>query len=111
MTPEVFVRLAREGYNRIPVTREILADLDTPLTTYLKLANGRYSYLLESVEGGEKWGRYSMIGLPCRSVLRVHGYTVTLETDGEIVERHEVEDPLAFINQFKERYKMPELPE
>ena len=111
MTPEAFVRLAREGYNRIPVTREILADLDTPLTTYLKLANGRYSYLLESVEGGEKWGRYSMIGLPCRSVLRVHGQTITLETEGEIVERHESNDPLAFINRFKDRYKMPELPE
>ena len=111
MTPEAFVRLAREGYNRIPVTREILADLDTPLTTYLKLANGRYSYLLESVEGGEKWGRYSMIGLPCRSVLRVHGHSITLETDGEIVERHESDDPLEFINRFKDRYKMPELPE
>lgn len=111
MTPEAFVRLAREGYNRIPVTREILADLDTPLTTYLKLANGRYSYLLESVVGGEKWGRYSMIGLPCRSVLRVHGHTITLETDGEIIERHESDDPLEFINRFKDRYKMPELPE
>ncbi|MCW7551212.1 anthranilate synthase component I [Endozoicomonas gorgoniicola] len=111
MTPEAFVHLAREGYNRIPVTREILADLDTPLTTYLKLANGRYSYLLESVEGGEKWGRYSMIGLPCRSVLRVHGHIITLETDGEIVERHENDDPLAFINRFKDRYKVPELPE
>lgn len=111
MTPEAFVRLARDGYNRIPVTREILADLDTPLTTYLKLANGRYSYLLESVEGGEKWGRYSMIGLPCRSVLRVSGHTVTLETDGEIVETHEAADPLAFVNAFKDRYQVPELPD
>ena len=111
MTPQAFVRLAREGYNRIPVTREILADLDTPLTTYLKLANGRYSYLLESVEGGEKWGRYSMIGLPCRSVLRVSGHTITLETDGEIVAQQEVADPLAYINEFKARYRVPELPE
>ncbi len=114
MTPEDFARLAREGYNRIPVTREILADLDTPLTTYLKLANGRYSYLLESVEGGEKWGRYSMIGLPCRSVLRVSGYApdckVTLEIDGQIVEEHNPEDPLNFINEFQTRYKVPELP-
>ena len=110
MTPEAFVRLARAGYNRIPVTREILADLDTPLTIFLKLANGRYSYLLESVEGGEKWGRYSMIGLPCRSVLRVSGHTVTLETDSELVESHEVADPLAFVNEFKERYRVPELP-
>ena len=114
MTPEAFSRLAREGYNRIPVIREILADLDTPLTTYLKLANGRYSYLLESVEGGEKWGRYSMIGLPCRTILRVSGYSpdckVTLETDGQIVEEHNPEDPLTFIKQFQERYKVPELP-
>lgn len=115
MTPEEFARLAREGYNRIPVIREILADLDTPLTTYLKLANGRYSYLLESVEGGEKWGRYSMIGLPCRSVLRVSGYApdckVTLETDGQVVEEHSPEDPLEFIKAFQNRYKVPELDE
>lgn len=113
MTPEAFSRLAREGYNRIPVIREILADLDTPLTTYLKLANGRYSYLLESVEGGEKWGRYSMIGLPCRTILRVSGYRpdckVTLETDGQIVEEHSPEDPLTFIKQFQQRYKVAEL--
>ncbi|WP_448216376.1 anthranilate synthase component I [Endozoicomonas sp. 2B-B] len=115
MTPEAFSRLAREGYNRIPVTREILADLDTPLTTYLKLANGRYSYLLESVEGGEKWGRYSMIGLPCRTILRVSGYNpdckVTLETDGQIVEEHNPEDPLTFIKQFQQGYKVAELPD
>ena len=73
MTPEDFASLAGEGYNRIPLTREILADLDTPLSTYLKLADGPYSYLLESVHGGEKWGRYSIIGLPSRTVLRVRG--------------------------------------
>ena len=115
MTPETFADLARQGYNRIPVIREILADLDTPLTTYLKLANGRYSYLLESVEGGEKWGRYSMIGLPCRTVLRVSGYQpnciVTIETDGQIVEEHNVSDPLTFIDDFQKRYNVPELPE
>ncbi|MGI9276111.1 MAG: anthranilate synthase component I [Endozoicomonas sp.] len=115
MTPEAFARLAREGYNRIPVTREILADLDTPLTTYLKLANGRYSYLLESVEGGEKWGRYSMIGLPCRTLLRVTtnaGETkVTLESDGQITEEHRTDDPLTFIKEFQKRYRVPELPD
>ena len=111
MTPEVFARLAHEGYNRIPVTREILADLDTPLTTYLKLANGRYSYLLESVEGGEKWGRYSMIGLPCRTLLRVCGQQVQVEQDGQITEAHQVTDPLDFINTFQQRYRVPELSE
>ncbi|WP_257266219.1 anthranilate synthase component I [Endozoicomonas sp. ONNA2] len=111
MTPETFARLTREGYNRIPVVREILADLDTPLTTYLKLANGHYSYLLESVEGGEKWGRYSMIGLPCSTLLRVNGDRIQIETDGQIVEEHTTCDPLAFIKAFQQRYQVPELPE
>lgn len=110
MTPDTFARLAGEGFNRIPVTREILADLDTPLTTYLKLANGRYSYLLESVEGGEKWGRYSMIGLPCRTLLKVNGYQIQIEQDGQVIEEHSVEDPLAFIKEFQQRYRVPELP-
>jgi anthranilate synthase component 1 len=61
MTPEQFAELAQAGYNRIPVYREVLADLDTPLSTYLKLGSGPYSYLFESVQGGEKWGRYSII--------------------------------------------------
>ncbi|MEY3042208.1 MAG: hypothetical protein RLZZ174_1290, partial [Pseudomonadota bacterium] len=63
MNAEEFQRLAQEGYNRIPLTLEVPADLDTPLSVYLKLARGPYSYLLESSQGGEKWGRYSMIGL------------------------------------------------
>jgi anthranilate synthase component 1 len=71
MTPEQFNTLTQQGYNRIPVAREVMADLDTPLSTYLKLAAGPYSYLLESVQGGEKWGRYSMIGLPCAEVIKV----------------------------------------
>ena len=71
MTPDVFAALAAQGHNRIPLVREVLADLDTPFSVYLKLAEGPYSYLLESVQGGEKWGRYSIIGLPCRTVLKV----------------------------------------
>ncbi|WP_330924840.1 anthranilate synthase component I [Candidatus Sororendozoicomonas aggregata] len=110
MTPEDFAHLASKGYNRIPVSREILADLDTPLTTYLKLANGRYSYLLESVHGGEKWGRYSMIGLPCRTLLRIYGHTVEVETDSTVVESHTVDDPLAFVKAFQQRYRVAELP-
>jgi len=64
MTPQHFAELAEAGYNRIPVTRDVLADLDTPLSTYLKLADMPWTFLLESVQGGEKWGRYSIIGLP-----------------------------------------------
>ena len=99
-----------QGYNRVPVTREVLADLDTPLSAYLKLANGPYSYLLESVQGGEKWGRYSIIGLPCRTVIRVQGRAVTLERAGAVLERADVDDPLAWIEAFRARYHVPELP-
>jgi anthranilate synthase component 1 len=110
VTPELFQQLAKEGYSRIPVTREILADLDTPLSAYLKLANAPYSYLLESVEGGEKWGRYSIIGLPARIWLSVKGHTVQVWDKGECREQAEVEDPLAWIEQFQQRYQVPRLP-
>ncbi|MCW8847528.1 MAG: anthranilate synthase component I, partial [Sedimenticola sp.] len=113
MTPEQFENLAAQGHNRIPLMCEVLADLDTPLSVYLKLADEPNSYLLESVQGGEKWGRYSIIGLPCRTLLRVCGHSVTIETDGEVTERHEVEDPLAFIEAFQQRYRVashPDLP-
>src|SRR5690606_30497890 len=106
MTREDFLRLAAEGYNRIPLAFETLADFDTPLSLYLKLADAPNSYLLESVQGGEKWGRYSIIGLPCRSVLRVHGQRVSLSQDGVEVESHDCEDPLAFVESFKERYRV-----
>lgn len=109
MTPELFSSLASQGYNRIPVTREVLADLDTPLSTYLKLANGKYSYLLESVHGGEKWGRYSIIGLPCRQVLKISGNHAQLEVDNEIIEEHDLSDPLDFVEKFQARFKVPEL--
>ncbi len=104
MTLDDFAAHAAQGYNRIPLLREALADLDTPLSTYLKLANGPYSYLFESVQGGEKWGRYSIIGLPCRTVLRVTGRVITVTTDGVEVERTEVDDPLAWIETFAARY-------
>ena len=112
MTPSEYAQLASAGYNRVPLVRRVLADIETPLTTYMKLAardGGRYSYLFESVQGGEKWGRYSIIGLPARTVLKVHGYTVTVERDGKIVEQKEVADPLAFVEEFQSRYKVPEL--
>jgi len=112
MTPSEYAQLASAGYNRIPLVRRVLADIETPLTTYMKLAardGGRYSYLLESVQGGEKWGRYSIIGLPARTVLKVTGYDVVVERDGKIVEQRTVEDPLAFVEEFRNRYKVPEV--
>jgi anthranilate synthase component 1 len=111
MDRQTFAELAKQDYNRIPITREVLADLDTPLSSYLKLAEGAYSYLFESVQGGEKWGRYSIIGLPCKTVLKVIGQSVTVETEGQIVESHQCEDPLAFVEKFQTRFKVMELPE
>ena len=73
MTREHFQQFAAQGYNRVPLAFETIADFDTPLSIYLKLADAPNSYLLESVQGGEKWGRYSIIGLPARTVLRVQG--------------------------------------
>ncbi|HMV39670.1 MAG TPA: anthranilate synthase component I, partial [Plasticicumulans sp.] len=108
MNATEFAALAAEGYNRVPVVREVLADLDTPLSTYLKLADAPYSYLLESVHGGEKWGRYSIIGLPARTVLRVRGHEVTIERGAEVVERATVDDPLAWIEAFQRRYRVPD---
>ena len=76
MDQQTFDHWVAQGYNRIPVSREVLADCETPLSAYLKLAAGPYSYLLESVHGGEKWGRYSIIGLPCACRLRINAYQV-----------------------------------
>ena len=109
MTPEQFEALKASGYNRIPVSCELLADLDTPLSVYLKLVNGPFGYLLESVEGGEKWGRYSIIGLPCEERLVVRGHAVTIEKGQKVLESLEVEDPLRFIETFAERFRVPEL--
>lgn len=111
MNPNTFKQLALEGYNRIPVYREVLADLETPLSSYLKLARGPYSYLFESVQGGEKWGRYSFIGLPCRTVLKVSGHQVTVERDGAVIESTQQSDPLAAIEQFQHHYKVPDIAE
>ncbi|MBW9264726.1 MAG: anthranilate synthase component I [Candidatus Thiodiazotropha sp. (ex. Lucinisca nassula)] len=109
MTPQQFAALAQQGYNRIPVVCEVLADLDTPLSVYMKLANGPYSYLFESVHGGEKWGRYSIIGLPCRTHVRIDGLQIEVVSDGEVIESHQVDDPLAWIESFQQRFKAAEL--
>lgn len=106
MTHEEFNQLAAAGYNRIPVTLELFADLDTPLSVYLKLANQPYSYLLESVVGGERFGRYSFIGLPATTRLRVNAHKVQVEYGDKVIEQYEG-DPLAFIETFQQRFSAP----
>ena len=111
MTPTEFAALAEQNYNRIPVIREVLADLETPLSCYLKLARGAYSYLFESVQGGEKWGRYSLIGMPATTILKVYGDQLTIERDGEQLVSRNTDDPLREIEEFQSSYRMPELPQ
>ncbi len=104
----IFNRLHDGGYNRIPVARTVLADMETPLSAYRKFAEGPNSFLFESVQGGEKWGRYSIIGLPARYVLQVRAHQIQLleYVDGKrsVVESHTVDDPLAFIEQYQTRF-------
>jgi anthranilate synthase component 1 len=110
MTESEFAALAAQGFNRIPVTLETFADLDTPLSIYLKLGNKPLSYLLESVIGGERFGRYSIIGLPAREWLRVTGKecaVVRAKAGGqtEITEHVFVTDPLTFVEKYRKRFK------
>ncbi|WP_040150121.1 anthranilate synthase component I family protein, partial [Xanthomonas citri] len=109
ITAEQFQRQAAEGHTRIPVVREVLSDLDTPLSVYLKLADGAYTYLFESVEGGERFGRYSIIGLPARRVYSFRGHTLEVSEHGEVVETREVADPLAEVDALRAEHSVPQL--
>jgi anthranilate synthase component I len=110
MTESEFNTLARQGYNRIPLTAQAFADLETPLSLYLKLAHGgANSFLLESVVGGERFGRYSFIGLPARTLLRSRGFgaqaVTEVVTDGVVVETSRL-NPLEFIESYHQRFKV-----
>jgi anthranilate synthase component I len=101
-----FKSLAAQGYNRIPLIAEAFADLETPLSLYLKLAGGaRHSFLLESVVGGERFGRYSFIGLPARTLLRASGFKTEVLRDGQVIETDEG-NPLDFIERYQQRFKV-----
>ncbi|MDO7635896.1 MAG: anthranilate synthase component I [Porticoccaceae bacterium] len=95
----------------MPVTREVLADLETPLSVYLKLARGPNSYLFESVQGGEKWGRYSLIGLQTSTVLKVFGHRLEIVRDGKPMVNRDTTDPLAEVEKFRRLFSIPSLPD
>ncbi|HWJ96491.1 MAG TPA: anthranilate synthase component I, partial [Telluria sp.] len=109
MTELEFKSLANQGYNRIPLIAEAFADLETPLTLYLKLAQsqeaGKNTFLLESVVGGERFGRYSFIGLPAKTLVRNTGQLTEVVKNGEVIETFEG-NPLEFIEQFQSRFKV-----
>jgi anthranilate synthase component I len=114
MTDLEYASLSAQGFNRIPLIAEAFADLETPLSLYLKLAYsqaglGRNSFMLESVVGGERFGRYSFIGLPARTCVRVSGDDIKVITDGKVVEQGEVREgdtPLDWITQYQARFKV-----
>lgn len=104
-----FQQFAAEGHSRIPVVREVLSDLDTPLSVYLKLADAPHTYLFESVEGGERFGRYSIIGLPVRRVVTFRGHTLQVHDHGRLVETRDVADPFAEVEALRAAYRVPKL--
>ena len=106
---ERFNRQAADGHTRIPVVREVFSDLDTPLSVYLKLADGPHTYLFESVEGGERFGRYSIIGLPAQRVYAFAGHTLYVTEHGELVEAREVADPFAEVERLRSQYSVPKI--
>ena len=110
MSEETFQRLAAEGHTLIPVVREVLSDLDTPLSVYLKLADGPHTYLFESVEGGERSGRWSIIGLPARRVYSFRGHELSVSEDGIEIEHRRVDDPLAEVERIRTAQRVPEVP-
>jgi anthranilate synthase component I len=110
MTEQEFRGLAAQGFNRIPVVLETLADLDTPLSIYLKLANCAGSYLLESVVGGERFGRYSFVGLACDEMVTVSGQTYSVRRGGHVLEQKVTDDPLADIDAYIASIKAAPLP-
>jgi anthranilate synthase component 1 len=107
----MFDELAAAGHNRIPVVREVLSDLDTPLSVYLKLADGPHTYLFESVEGGETWGRYSIIGLPAKRTYTFRGCSLEVREHGDIIETRELDDPFAEVEKIRAQFRVPRMAE
>jgi anthranilate synthase component I len=105
-TPTVgdFLALAREG-NLVPVYREILADTETPVSAYLKVARGPHGFLLESVQGGEKWARYSFLGSEPAAVFSSRGHTVTIRTEGVPERQVAAADPLETLKELLAGYR------
>jgi len=103
-----FEALAARGFNLIPVWREIAADLETPVSAFLKVARGDYAFLLESVQGGEKWGRYTFLGSEPATVLRARGERMDLTRPGRSVEVRSIRSPLDGLRDEMRRFRAPQ---
>lgn len=111
LTQQQFDDFEQQGYNRIPLYRCVSADLDTPLSAWLKLANGKNTFLLESVVGGSRWGRYSMIGLSADTTYVARGDQITKYVLGEIEESYSCDNILEELRVIKDEYKVPKIDE
>ncbi len=109
MNASDFERFRASGFTRIPLSCELIADLDNPLSVFMKLADQPYTFLFESVQGGEKWGRYSIIGLPSKTIIRITANTVSISVDDVETERFEVEAPLDWIETYQAQFKVPDI--
>ena len=109
MNPADFERYRAEGYTRIPMSCELIADLDNPLSTFMKLADKPYTFLFESVQGGEKWGRYSIIGLQAKTIVRVRARQITVEVDGVESAPETVAEPLDWIEAYQSQFRVPHI--
>lgn len=110
LAPDYFSELVDQGFSHLPICRELVADFETPLSCYVKVAQGPYSYLLESAnQGGEKWSRFSIIGLPARRVLRISGERLTMSEAGVVIRDETVSDPLAEISDLQSQFSYPRL--
>lgn len=107
LTEEQFNKYKEDGFNRIPIVVEALADIDTPLAIYSKLGNKPYSYLLESVEGGETYGRYSIIGLPSKLVFKISRNKISIFENNKLKEQLDHNNPLNFIDDYMKSFKVP----
>ncbi len=111
MNLEDFKRYHAEGYTRIPVSCELVADLDNPLSVFMKLADAPYTFLFESVLGGEKWGRYSIIGLPASTLIRIRETNVSISENDVETDNFNVDDPLQWIEQYQSQFRVPNIKE
>ena len=101
---ETFEKLAKKG-NLIPIYREVLADMETPVSALMRMKSKSHAFLLESVEGGEKWGRYTFLGSDPHVIFRVRGKDVLIQKNGNIERHKHGGDPLKFLKGLMERYR------
>lgn len=103
-TRDIFIELSKQG-NLIPIYKELVADLETPVSAYLKLDTGRHTFLLESVEKGERFGRHSFVGMDPRVIFTARGRKVRIEEDGKVREFETAQDPLSELQGLMARYR------